>query len=50
MSSNRELKKKISKRNVANVGMTEWRYWLIKYTNKESTMSDIATLHTTIPI
>ena len=27
-----------------NIGITEWRYWLTKYTNKESTFHNIATL------
>ena len=29
--------------------MTEWRHWLTKYTNKESSIPNIATIHTTIP-
>ena len=42
--------KKISKRNLPNVGMVDgWRHWLTKYTNKESTFHNIATFHTTIP-
>ena len=31
-----------------NVGMPEWRYWLTKYTNKESTIPNIAAFHLTI--
>ena len=35
---------KIVKRNLANVGMAGWRHWLTKYTNKENTIHNIATL------
>ena len=40
------------KRNLATctVGMTGWSYWLTKYTNKETTIHNLATFHTTIYI
>ena len=42
--------KKISKRNLPNVGMGGWMDALAdKYKNKESTFHNIATFHTTIP-
>ena len=42
--------KKISKRNLLNVGMGGWMEALAeKHTNKERTFHNIATFHTTIP-
>ena len=32
---------KDSKRNLANVGIAEWMYWLKKYTNSERTIQSI---------
>ena len=32
------------KKKLANAGMVGWRHWLTKYTNKENTIYNIATL------